>query len=126
MISLTNYDFQWARSELVIIYPDQTHQTSKRRLIRSNDLHDTGGLQPVPTTPRDLNAALAAPRTIQRKGAGAGAFGTGSREMVRRWDMMDKNDQTWTKCDSKTWEQFSDLSDFGKLRQPKSGALLLI
>ena len=22
MISLTNYDFQWARSELVIIYPD--------------------------------------------------------------------------------------------------------
>ena len=23
MISLTNYDFQWARSELVIIYPDQ-------------------------------------------------------------------------------------------------------
>ena len=29
MISLTNYDFQWARSELVIIYPDMI------RLIRN-------------------------------------------------------------------------------------------
>jgi hypothetical protein len=26
MISLTNHDFQWGRSEVVIIYPDTTHQ----------------------------------------------------------------------------------------------------
>ena len=29
MISLTNYDFQWARSELVIIYPDIYHKPNK-------------------------------------------------------------------------------------------------
>ena len=28
MISLTNYDFQWARSELVIIYPEWQIATS--------------------------------------------------------------------------------------------------
>ena len=26
MISLTNYDFQWARSELVIIYPEKWYE----------------------------------------------------------------------------------------------------
>ena len=35
MISLTNYDFQWARSELVIIYPDEldSHLCGKNSVV---------------------------------------------------------------------------------------------
>ena len=32
MISLTNYDFQWARSELVIIYPDYSYETIENHI----------------------------------------------------------------------------------------------
>ena len=34
MISLTNYDFQWARSELVIIYPDMV-AIGKKKYVAS-------------------------------------------------------------------------------------------
>ena len=34
MISLTNYDFQWARSELVIIYPDPTASDSYEQQLQ--------------------------------------------------------------------------------------------
>ena len=35
MISLTNYDFQWARSELVIIYPDIHRYNSRQGAKRA-------------------------------------------------------------------------------------------
>ena len=39
MISLTNYDFQWARSELVIIYPEiSAVQFSLRHRFAPDDL----------------------------------------------------------------------------------------
>ena len=44
MISLTNYDFQWARSELVIIYPDQMISYERvKNWAESHDSYDTQG-----------------------------------------------------------------------------------
>ena len=38
MISLTNYDFQWGRSEVVIIYPEYIHKlTSKNNHANDDD-----------------------------------------------------------------------------------------
>ena len=45
MISLTNYDFQWARSELVIIYPDSWDFLAYKACfsnIRSHEPHTNG------------------------------------------------------------------------------------
>ena len=42
MISLTNYDFQWARSELVIIYPDLITETTSLKETPSLSLSSIG------------------------------------------------------------------------------------
>ena len=39
MISLTNYDFQWARSELVIIYPGTMPYKIQHGLVKSTRIN---------------------------------------------------------------------------------------
>ena len=47
MISLTNYDFQWARSELVIIYPDRCSFIKRVPIKRSQPLLMGGNFHTV-------------------------------------------------------------------------------
>ena len=55
MISLTNYDFQWARSELVIIYPDPMGYTKNPMFFRQ-----PGHLPTSPHGPRHQGAVQSA------------------------------------------------------------------
>ena len=52
MISLTNYDFQWARSELVIIYPENWISTYPQ--FWNSKFSPTSGLNRIPWIYMDL------------------------------------------------------------------------
>jgi len=99
--------------------PIRTSSNIQTKTHPLHDLHDTSGLQPVPATPRyTLRSLRHAPSPNAR-----------ALELVPLEPSREPGDgstlrydgQKWTKCDSKTWEQFSDLSDFGKLREPQGG-----
>ena len=53
MISLTNYDFQWARSELVIIYPRRLQRFFQAFLQGPTDALSHLHLQGVPEGRQD-------------------------------------------------------------------------
>ena len=91
------------------------HQTSKRRLIHSMiSMIPAVNLSRPPRATRCARCATHHPPTQGRwSWCLCREPGDGS---TLRYD-----GQKWTKCDSKTWEKFSDLSDFGKLREPQGG-----
>ena len=80
MIPLTNYDFQWARSELVIIYPDNMssrcsslERPPSQRLERPGDEVEkewAHGLRSVPLRGRALKNVGAKESAFSKRGKG--------------------------------------------------------